>query len=308
MSFENALNQAASTVPECVAAGYVDISSGMLLALKTLEMHARRDAMVVFFLGFFALLANFLHSQSLLTALAIAIGLVGLLTALVNAHMPVGQPSLRFAAGLSLKMIAIGAPLTLALFVFFPRMAPLWGVPMSNSAKTGLSDEMNVGNMASLAQDQGIAFRVLFNTEGNRPPPSRQLYWRGPVLADFDGRTWRASGGTPSPSDKPLNDISTSGDPFAAPATASTLSSDMDTSARMIWVSACRWPPSPRRHASTARTGTLPAPRPAWAMAVSPCKAATHPPRRPWRARPRCTACAPATSTAPWTASPCKAT
>ena len=72
--------------------------------------------------------------------------------------------------------------------------------------------------------------------------------------------------------------------------------------------SACRWPPSPRRHASTARTGTLPAPRPAWAMAVSPCKAATHPPRRPWRARPRCTACAPATSTAPWTASPCKAT
>ena len=186
----------------------------MLLALKTMEMRARRDAMVVFFLGFFALLANFLHSQSLLTALAIAIGLVGLLTALVNAHMPVGQPSLRFAAGLSLKMIAIGAPLTLALFVFFPRMAPLWGVPMSNSAKTGLSDEMNVGNMASLAQDQGIAFRVLFNTEGNRPPPSRQLYWRGPVLADFDGRTWRASGGTPSPSDKPLSDISTSGDPL----------------------------------------------------------------------------------------------
>lgn len=34
----------------------------MLLALKTLELRARRDAMVVFFLGFFALLANFLHS------------------------------------------------------------------------------------------------------------------------------------------------------------------------------------------------------------------------------------------------------
>ena len=39
MSFENALNQAASTVPECVAAGYVDISSGMLLALKTVDSH-----------------------------------------------------------------------------------------------------------------------------------------------------------------------------------------------------------------------------------------------------------------------------
>ncbi len=34
-----------------------------LTALKTLELHARRDAVVVFFLGFFAVLANFLYSQ-----------------------------------------------------------------------------------------------------------------------------------------------------------------------------------------------------------------------------------------------------
>ena len=42
MSFENALNQAASTVPECVAAGYVDISSGMLLAIKTVDSHPQQ--------------------------------------------------------------------------------------------------------------------------------------------------------------------------------------------------------------------------------------------------------------------------
>ena len=42
MSFENALNQAASTGPECVAAGYVDISSGMLLALKTVDSHPQQ--------------------------------------------------------------------------------------------------------------------------------------------------------------------------------------------------------------------------------------------------------------------------
>lgn len=186
----------------------------MLLALKTLEMRARRDAMVVFFLGFFALLANFLHSQSLLTALAIAIGLVGLLTALVNAHMPVGQPSLKYAAKLSLKMIAIGAPLTLALFVLFPRMAPLWGVPNPNAGKTGLSDEMTVGNMASLAQDEGIAFRVRFDTPGNQPPPANQLYWRGPVLADFDGTTWRATPSFRATDDKLFDDIVTSGEPL----------------------------------------------------------------------------------------------
>lgn len=42
----------------------------LLLALKTLELRAQRDALVVFFLGFFTLLSQFFHSQSLLTALA----------------------------------------------------------------------------------------------------------------------------------------------------------------------------------------------------------------------------------------------
>ena len=66
----------------------------MLLALKMLELRARRDAMVVFFLGFFTMLSNFFYSQSLVTAAAMLVALVGLLTALVNAHMPVGRPPL----------------------------------------------------------------------------------------------------------------------------------------------------------------------------------------------------------------------
>ena len=41
----------------------------VLLTLKTLELRARRDAFVVFFLGFFCMLSNFFHSQSLLTAM-----------------------------------------------------------------------------------------------------------------------------------------------------------------------------------------------------------------------------------------------
>jgi len=42
----------------------------ILLALKTLELRARRDAFVIFFLGFFTMLTNFFYSQSLMTALA----------------------------------------------------------------------------------------------------------------------------------------------------------------------------------------------------------------------------------------------
>lgn len=42
MSFDIALNNAATSVPECVAAGYVDVASGMLLAIKTVDSHPRQ--------------------------------------------------------------------------------------------------------------------------------------------------------------------------------------------------------------------------------------------------------------------------
>ena len=96
----------------------------VLLALKTLELRARRDAFVIFFLGFFAMLTNFFSSQSLLTAVAMLVALLGLLTALVNAHMPVGRPPLAQAARTAGWMALLGAPIMLALFMLFPRMAP----------------------------------------------------------------------------------------------------------------------------------------------------------------------------------------
>jgi hypothetical protein len=39
MSLENALNNASRNVPECLAAGYVDMSTGMLLGVKTVDSH-----------------------------------------------------------------------------------------------------------------------------------------------------------------------------------------------------------------------------------------------------------------------------
>lgn len=161
----------------------------VLLALKTLELRARRDAFVVFFLGFFTMLTNFFFSQSLAVAAAMMVGLLGLLTALVNAHMPVGRPPLAEAARTAGKMALLGAPIMALLFVLFPRFAPLWGIPSdAMSGRSGLSSQMTVGNIASLALDESIAFRVRF--EG--PPPAQSdMYFRGPVLTRFDGREWR---------------------------------------------------------------------------------------------------------------------
>ncbi len=161
----------------------------LLLALKTLELHARRDAFVVFFLSFFTLLTNFFNSQSLLTAAAMLLALLGLLTALVNAHMPVGKPPLLQPARTAAWMALLGLPIMLVLFLLFPRLAPLWGLPSdAMSARSGLSATMQVGNIARLALDDSIALRIRFD---GAAPDASSLYWRGPVLSTFDGREWR---------------------------------------------------------------------------------------------------------------------
>jgi protein-glutamine gamma-glutamyltransferase len=160
-----------------------------LVALKTLELRARRDAFVVFFLGFFLVLTHFLYSQSIFVAAASLISVWGLLAALVLAHMPVGQPSLGQAARLAARFALLGAPVMVMLFVLFPRVGPLWGVPNDAGAKTGLSGEMRMGMIAELAADDSIAMRLRV-LSGTSPPPE-SLYFRGPVLGGFDGVTWR---------------------------------------------------------------------------------------------------------------------
>ena len=135
------------------------------------------------------MLSNFFYSQSLLTAFSMVLGLLGLLTVLVNAHMPVGKPPLTEAAKTAGWMTLLGAPIMLVLFLLFPRLAPLWGVPGDAlTGRSGLSATMQVGNIAKLALDESVAMRIKF--EG--PVPAQQdLYFRGPVLSDFDGQQWR---------------------------------------------------------------------------------------------------------------------
>jgi transglutaminase-like putative cysteine protease len=162
----------------------------ILLALKTLELRARRDAFVIFFLGFFTMLTNFFFSQALAVAAAMLVALLGLLTALVNAHMPVGKPPLLQAARTAGTLALFGAPVMAVLFLLFPRFGPLWGIPSdAMSGRSGLSSTMQVGNLAALALDDSIAMRIRF--EGP-PPPQQDQYFRGPVLSTFDGREWRA--------------------------------------------------------------------------------------------------------------------
>lgn len=161
----------------------------IFMAMKLLEVKSQRDAMVVVTLGYFLLLTHFFNSQSIPTGLWLLAALWMVTATLVRLH---GGPAstlratLRYAAVLSAQAV----PFMLVLYILFPRIAgPLWGLPLdAHAGKTGLSETMAPGSIASLAQSSEIAFRVRF--EGDIPAKGK-LYWRGPVMESFDGTTWR---------------------------------------------------------------------------------------------------------------------
>jgi transglutaminase-like putative cysteine protease len=163
----------------------------ILLALKLLEMHAKRDLFVVLFLSFFLILASFFYSQSIGTAVMTIVAVIAILTTQISFQYTGLVPPLRQRLRLGFIVVALAVPLTLLLFVLFPRIqGPLWGLPGdAHAGRTGLSDTMSPGNISNLAQSEEIAFRVKFS---GAAPPQSQLYWRGVVLANYDGRNWSA--------------------------------------------------------------------------------------------------------------------
>jgi transglutaminase-like putative cysteine protease len=95
----------------------------------------------------------------------------------------------RTTGALSGRLILYALPVMIALFVLFPRLpGPLWGIPGSTSSgATGLDDTMSPGDITNLGLSDEIAFRVEFDAQ---PPRANDLYWRGPSLTHFNGRTW----------------------------------------------------------------------------------------------------------------------
>ena len=158
----------------------------LLAALKFMELRAARDAMVLIYLACFIIITNFFYSQSIPTALYLFATLMVIVTTWVHLQAPnvAPQPRLRIAAILLLQAI----PLTLILFVLFPRVeGPLWGLPQDAYARSGLDEKMSPGSLSRLSLSDAVAFRVSY---ADKIPRRDQMYWRGPVLWEFDGRSW----------------------------------------------------------------------------------------------------------------------
>ncbi|MGO4220867.1 DUF3488 and DUF4129 domain-containing transglutaminase family protein [Lysobacter sp. TAF61] len=164
-----------------------------MLAIKPAETFSLRDARSLLGFALFAPFATFLLDQGPLSlVLGLAATLLTLAALQLLADIESGDvrrdasPWRRMAA--TGRLLALGLPLALAAFWLFPRLAsPLWGIPERAMARTGLSDRMSPGDWVDLMGDERPALRARFFGATPRP---QQMYWRGPVMWDFDGRTW----------------------------------------------------------------------------------------------------------------------
>ena len=167
----------------------------ILVSAKFAEVKKPSDSTLLLCLAGFLLLTQYFYSQSILSALITLPAVLALGNALAVIRDSSNAPPTRKNIKMVGKLLLQGAPLALLLFVVFPRLpGPLWSLPDDASAKTGLSDSMAPGTIGNLSRSDDVAFRVEFD---GPPPAPEQRYWRGPVMAEFDGQRWTLGQRTP---------------------------------------------------------------------------------------------------------------
>lgn len=162
----------------------------LMAGLKLLETDTQRDIYVLTLIIYFLSVSALLEGDSF-WLLAYLIGVCWLTTAtLLRLTGTLPAPDWRRSLTYAGRILGQALPLALVFWLFFPRFAgPLWHMPDDGgTAGSGLSDTMSPGDITELALSDEIAFRVRFTTAA---PPPQERYWRGPVMHNFDGHTWR---------------------------------------------------------------------------------------------------------------------
>ena len=182
----------------------------IMAALKLLETRQRRDQFVLLFIAIFLVMSSLLREQYLWSLPYLVVGVVLIMTAWLRTSADDAEPVPR-SLGTSSRLVMYAAPLAIAMWIFFPRIAtPFWAVPIdTGTATSGLSGTISPGDISALSKSDAVAFRV--NFEGTVPEP-KDRYWRGLVLHRFDGRTWSGPS-EPRVSSGALKDTDTSGNP-----------------------------------------------------------------------------------------------
>ncbi|KGT46330.1 MULTISPECIES: DUF3488 and transglutaminase-like domain-containing protein [unclassified Acinetobacter] len=176
----------------------VSVLSTFLFA-KAFETKTKRDLIILFNFALFVAASTFLFSQSfimtfgiLLCLLSCLIGLYRVQTSEFGPDAQAQERALRQDAKHVGKFILYALPFFILLFIFFPRLPPMWHIPIpEKKGVTGISDRMSPGDIAELSQSSALAFRIIGDIR--KLPPRSELYWRALVLDEYDGQTWISS-------------------------------------------------------------------------------------------------------------------
>lgn len=158
-------------------------------SLKLIELKTKRDALVIIYIGFLVITTLYLYDNSFAWTIYSLLPIVALVAALIGLNQTklATRPlaTVRLACILLLQAI----PLMLVLFFFFPRLEPLWTLPIPKKQQTtGVSNSMTPGEVANMAKSSELVLRATFTD--NQIPPRNKLYWRALTLELYNGRTW----------------------------------------------------------------------------------------------------------------------
>lgn len=167
----------------------------LMYGFKLLEAKSYRDASLVLFISFFIVVTAFFYSEAIWMGVYLLITMLMILAGLMVLNSPQGIKSTAKVGKASAVTLLQAIPIMAILFFLFPRSsAPLWSMPNDSQAGSGIDDTMTPGSIGALHTFDDIAFRVDFAGE---VPSNSEMYWRGLVLARFDGFTWHKEEHTP---------------------------------------------------------------------------------------------------------------
>lgn len=169
----------------------------ILLGIKFLENKSFRDYMEIYTISVFLLAASAAILPGI-RVLFLSVSLFFLLNSccvLLSFVSKGGDISLEWQKvkrllASSLSIPAIALPLAAGIFIILPRTQyPILGfIERPQKVKTGFTDTVRLGASETIYEDEATVFRVQMERVNEQ-----DLYFRGIVLDQFDGISWRSS-------------------------------------------------------------------------------------------------------------------
>jgi len=180
----------------------------IFICIKLLEEKGYRDYMQLIILSIFLTTISGLFNLSMVYLIYIIISvfianLAAIFITFVNfkSDIEIERGSFKQILSKGLTMVLLSIPLATIIFIVLPRTNyPLFSsLGYSNISKSGFSDEIGLGEVDSIQNDDRIAFRVAMEKV------DRPLYFRGVVFDIFEKNRWKSSKSNKISNQKSLN-------------------------------------------------------------------------------------------------------